>query len=178
MSDSVDFFLNLPKVCYFEPSQIIEFGQPSRLSRFKSVLWAVPFVGMPYDLAHPKWVQYTCLYFFLHLERIDDSRLSVIILMPNFLYLSCQVFVPNRRDGIGLATLRMPRCVVTSNVSCAVSKVQLQFMASLSGLNLVLCCPVLVSPIFIHPGCSPVALAVDTIRKLDCKAALKKHRMI
>ena len=49
-----------------------------------------------------------------------------------------------------------------------------QFLASLSGLNLSILCPVLVSPIFIHTVWSPVAVAIDAIQMLNCKDAAKK----
>ena len=70
----------------------------------------------------------------------------------------------------------MPRWVVTSNVRMAVSRVNPQFLASVEGLILGLCDPVLENPIWIQFLWSPRSdelLLMDSIQTLDCSADAK-----
>ena len=141
---SLAFFLNLPNFRSLEPSHMIVFGQPSRFKSFGNILCAVPLVGMPYYLVHPKCVQYTWPYPLPCFYPTEDLRVSVNMLTPNRLYLNYWSFVWNWCDRLGFATVWMPCCVVTSNVCCAVSRVHTQFLASLSGLILDIRLPVTV----------------------------------
>ena len=155
---------------------MIAFGQPSRFRRFDNVSCTVPLVGMPYALFHPKWVQYTWLYWLPQFDRTEDSRVSVDTLNPNSLYLSCWSFVRNRRDRLGFATVQKPRCIVMSNVRCEVLRVHTQFLASFYGLSLDLRWPMTVYSIWIHNSLSLViagVVALYAIRTLDCCALVK-----
>ena len=91
-------------------------------------------------------------------------------LIPNRLYRSFQLFVLNRWDRLGLATVRMPRWLVTSNVRMAVSRVHPQFLASVERLILDLRDPFLEDPILIQflwsPG-SDELFPMGAIRTLD-----------